>query len=320
MRGDNQTAATDSPPDRKRDPAPVRITPIALLARAHAADWRAINPVPEREQLPLSSAAHKVMSALEQRGALFFIDLVQLTGLLRTQVEEALAELVAWGLVTADSYAGLRALIAPQSRRPGFGHGRQRRRATAAGVDDAGRWSLLQRHPAAVDYDAAPLDARSPHLAHIALTLLRRYGVVFRKVLEREANLPPWRELLYVYRRMEARGEIRGGRFVQGMSGEQFALPEAVATLREQRKRGGTGAMLVITAADPLNLAGILTPGPKIPAQGHNRLLYRDGVPIAAAIAGEIEFLANLSPHQQHEAQQMLIRKAPGQVLRFQAS
>ncbi|MEW5754708.1 MAG: DEAD/DEAH box helicase [Pseudomonadota bacterium] len=318
--GREREEEVSSAPERKREAAPVRITPIALLARAHAPDWRALNPVPAREQLPLSSAAHKILTALEQRGALFFIDLVQLTGLLRTQVEEALAELVAWGLVTADSYAGLRALIAPQNRRPGFGQSRHRRRATAVNVDDAGRWSLLLRHPATVDYDAAPIDARSEHLAHIALTLLRRYGVVMRKVLEREANLPPWRELLYVYRRMEARGEIRGGRFVQGLSGEQFALPEAVATLREQRKRASNGEMLVITAVDPLNLAGIITPGQKIPAQGHNRILYRDGVPIAAAIAGEIHYLAKLPPHQQQEARQMLIRKAPGQVLRFQAS
>ena len=121
---------------------------------------------------------------------------------------------------------------------------------------------------------------------HVARTLLRRYGVVFWRLLEREADwLPPWRDLLRVYRRLEARGEIRGGRFVAGFSGEQFALPEAVGMLREVRRKAGSGAWVSLSGADPLNLVGILTPGPKLAALTGNRLLYRDGLPVAMLAA-----------------------------------
>lgn len=303
-----------------RKAAPVRITPIALVARQNAQHWRNLNKETPVEQLKLSAAAHKVMEALQQHGASFFIDLVQLTGLLRTQVEEVLAELVAWGLVTSDSFAGLRALITPMNRRPGFGHGKRRRRTAAVSVDDAGRWSLLRQQRAMVDYDTTMKSFDSDDVEHISHSLLLRYGVVFRKVLERETNLPPWRELLYVYRRMEARGEIRGGRFVQGFSGEQFALPEAVACLRDVRKQQKHGELLTLSAADPLNLVGIITPGQRVPAQANNRILYRDGIPLAAIIAGEVSFFAELNAQQQSQVRQMLIRKAPGQVLQFQAS
>lgn len=303
-----------------RKAAPVRITPIALVGRQHAHYWHQLNDEHDLEQLQLSAPAHKVMDALHQHGASFFIDLVRQTGLLRTQLEEALAELVARGLVTSDSFAGLRALITPQHKRPGFGHGRRRRRSTAVSVDDAGRWSLLRSPRAAVDYDSAAKPFDTEEVEHIAATLLQRYGVVFRKVLERENNLPPWRELLYVYRRMEARGEIRGGRFVQGFSGEQFAVPEAVAELRDVRKQGKEGMLLNISACDPLNLVGVITPGGRVPAQVNNRILYRDGVPIAALIAGEVEIFVDLNPRQKSQVRQLLIRKAPGQVLEFQAS
>ncbi|MDZ7750667.1 MAG: hypothetical protein U5S82_03170 [Gammaproteobacteria bacterium] len=199
--------------------------------------------------------------ALEGHGASFFIDLVQETGLLRTQAEEALAELVARGLVTSDGFAGLRALITPHNRRPGFGRGRRRHRATGAAVDDGGRWSLLRPAAAALEYDAPARPADDEAVEHIAHTLLRRYGVVFRKVLEREANLPPWRELLPVYRRMEARGELRGGRFVQSFSGEQFALAGAVTRLRAVRKRKKRGDLVALSAIEPLNLVGIIARG-----------------------------------------------------------
>jgi ATP-dependent Lhr-like helicase len=305
---------------KERKAAPVRITPIALVTRQHAQHWRNLNKESDTEQLKLSAASHKVIETLQHGGASFFIDLVQQTGLLRTQVEEALAELVAWGLVTSDSFAGLRALTTPLNKRPGFGHGSRRRRTAAASVDDAGRWSLLQQQRALVDYDTTIKSFDSDDVEHIAHTLLLRYGVVFRKLLERESNLPPWRELLYVYRRMEARGEIRGGRFVQSFSGEQFALAEAVTSLRDIRKREKGGDLLTLSAADPLNLVGIVTPGKRVPAQVNNRILYRDGAPLASIIAGEVEFFARLDGHQQQQVRQMLVRKAPGQVLQFQAS
>lgn len=303
-----------------RKAAPVRITPIALVARQHAHYWHQLDDEADLEQLKLSAGAHRVLDALHQHGASFFIDLVQQTGLLRTQVEAALGELVARGLVTSDSFAGLRALITPQHKRPGFGHARRRRRGTAVSVDDAGRWSLLRPPRAAVEYDSETKPFNSEAVEHIAHTLLQRYGVVFRKVLEREANLPPWRELLYVYRRLEARGEIRGGRFVQGFSGEQFALPEAVAELRNVRKQDKDGDLLTLSAVDPLNLAGIITPGRRVPAQVNNRILYRDGVPLAAIIAGEVELFAELGERQQAQVRQLLVRKAPGQILQFQVS
>src|SRR5690606_36841850 len=157
----------------------------------------------------------------------------------------------------------------------------RRRGPFIGGMADAGRRALL-RGPLA---GAADPDA----LEHVARVLLRRYGVVFWRLLEREADwLPPWRELLRVYHRLEARGEIRGGRFVTGISGEQFALPEAVALLREVRRRSPSGELIRVSGSDPLNLAGTLLPGAKVPALAGNRLLYRDGVPVAAREAWKI--------------------------------
>lgn len=148
-------------------------------------------------------------------------------------------------------------------------------------------------------------------LEHIAWVLLERYGVVFRRVLEREPALPPWRELLYVYRRLEARGEIRGGRFVQQFAGEQFALAEAVGALKATRRREPDGTRVVVAAADPLNLMGILTPGTRLPAVSGNRLLYRDGVPEAVLQNGEVHFLETLPAKEKWQVQQLL-RRGPG--------
>jgi len=141
--------------------------------------------------------------------------------------------------------------------------------------------------------------------------LLRRYGVVFWRLLEREAAwLPPWRDLLRVYRRLEARGDIRGGRFVAGFSGEQFALPEAIGALREARRKEGSGALISVSGADPLNLAGSVTPGAKLPALTTNRLLYRDGVPIALLAGGEVRFLEKLDSAEEWQARKTLLRSA----------
>jgi ATP-dependent Lhr-like helicase len=243
------------------------------------------------------------MDMLQQNGASFFLDLVQGSGLLRTQVEEALGELAAWGLITADNFTGLRALITPAQRRAGFGR-QSRHRRGAATLDEAGRWELLRRPP-------LPAEHKTARAEHIAKVLLRRYGVVFRRLLERESNLPPWRELLYIYRRLEARGEVRGGRFVQGFSGEQYALPEAVGTLRDTRKRPARDEYITLSAADPLNLAGILSPGARVPALAGNRILFRDGVPVAALIAGELEPLQALSTEDRWQMRERLLGKVP---------
>jgi ATP-dependent Lhr-like helicase len=146
--------------------------------------------------------------------------------------------------------------------------------------------------------------------------LLRRYGVIFPRLLAREAGVPPWRELLLVYRRLEARGEIRGGRFVAGMSGEQFALPEAVAQLRAIRRREPAGTLIGIGAADPLNLTGIVTPGDRIPAVTRNRILYRDGVPAMALEGGEAKSLGPDGQTPATEMLQALVRKPTTPALR----
>lgn len=285
--------------------APIKSAPIALLDRAAVPIWRSLVPLPEREAPNITSAAAAVVEVLRSEGASFFADIVTATGLLRTQAEEALGELVNWGLVTSDSFAGLRALITPSSRRPGFGVRRGSRRQKSSGFDRAGRWSLL--HDGPEQNKAATVD-------HVAWVLLKRYGVVFRKVLERESNLPPWRDLLRSYWRMEARGEIRGGRFVQRFAGEQFALPEAVAALRRARSRAGRGDRIAISAADPLNLIGIVLPGEKIPASPNTRILLQDGLPIAIQNGNEIEAYGDASVDI--EARTMLQqRRNPASVL-----
>ena len=273
----------DAKGHRGRHAAPVRNTPITFVARSHLKHWRVLAREAQQEQL--SGGAQAIVDALREHGALFFSDVEDASGLLHSQVEAALAELVARGLVTSDTFAGLRALIGPQLRRADTR--RLRRRARMPGVEDAGRWALV--------FGAGRSKGESgtlggEHVAHIALVLLRRYGVICRRVLEREPLLPPWRDLLYVFRRMEARGELRGGRFVQGMSGEQFALPEAIGALREARKEEN-GEEVMLSAADPLNMIGIITPGRRLPALPGNRLLLRMGVPIAVRNGKQIEFL-----------------------------
>ena len=272
----------------RRKASPLRHSPIAIAERTHAPLWRALASLTEPDAASLSGAARKTLEVLERQGASFFPDLVEATGLLRVQLEEALGELVSWGYLTSDNYSGLRALLTPTSRRDGFGaRSRRRRPVIAPSFDRAGRWSALK--PVSAD--------RNQALEHVAWALLRRYGVVFRKVLEREDTLPPWRELLRAYWRLEARGEVRGGRFVDRFAGEQFALPEAVAELRTMRRRplsngeGDEGEVIVISAGDPLNLAGIITPGDRVPAVLSNRVLFRDGIAVAARTGDGIQRL-----------------------------
>jgi ATP-dependent Lhr-like helicase len=286
-----------------RRPAPVRSTPIALLARRHAPYWASRAPAEDGQ---LSPRAQMVADAIRAHGASFFDELAASSGLLPSQLEEALAELVALGLVNSDSFAGLRALLVPSGeRRPGPG-GRRRRRTVKFGMEDAGRWALVS--PGRALADPARVDPEA--VEHVARTLLRRYGVVFWRLLEREADwVPPWRDLLRVYRRLEARGDVRGGRFVAGFSGEQFALPEAIGMLRDARRKEPAGALVSLSGADPLNLAGILTPGPKLAALTGNRLLFRDGLPIALLAAGDVRFLETLDAASEWDAHKALLRQ-----------
>ena len=281
-------------------PAPVRTTPIALLPRRHVGIWTSANP--RDVAAHPTPRAQLLADCIKEHGASFFDELMDLSGLLRSQVEEALAELVALGLVTSDSFGGLRALLVPSSERRTGPNGRRRRRQALYGMDAAGRWAMVRRPAAAAERKAEAIE-------HVARTLLARYGVVFWRLLEREAAwLPPWRELLRVYRRLESRGEVRGGRFVAGFSGEQFALPEAIGMLRATRRRPTADQWVSVSGADPLNLVGILTPGPKLPALAGNRLLYRDGVPTAVLAADDIQFLETLDDAREWIAQKALLR------------
>ena len=279
----------------------LRSTPIVLLPRSQVGLWSGL-----AEQTPvseLSAKTQKVFEALSQHGALFFDELIHEARLLRSELETALQELVGAGLVNADSFAGLRALITPASKRQQRSS-RRGRGAFIGGMDDAGRWALLRRGPVVENSDT-PAET----LEHVALTLLRRYGVVFWRLLEREADwLPSWRELLRTFHRLEARGEIRGGRFVSGLAGEQFALPEAIPLLREVRRRAHDGSLIAVCGVDPLNLAGTLLPGAKVPALASNRLVYRDGLPAAAEIAGKQQFWLELDQISMEQLRSKLIR------------
>ncbi len=256
--------------------APLRSSPIAMMLREHAEVWRA---AAEPETGELSSEASAVYDTLRSRGASFFHELAAAIGLLPAQLERSLGELAGSGLVTADSFGGLRALLAPSEKHKR----RSRRRRRAYEVDTAGRWSLLRG-------DAAADDGK--RVEQIARALLSRYGVVFRALLARESRPPTWRELATVYRRLEARGEIRGGRFVSGFGGEQFALADAVGRLRSVRKLEKSGELIALSGADPLNLVGIVTPDARVAAIAPNRVLFRDGVAIAALEGGELRRLA----------------------------
>jgi len=210
----------------------------------------------------------------------------------------------------------LRALLIPSDRRKPLGDGKRRRRTALFSIEDAGRWALVRR-PARKPATGRGIDEPDQDVVeHVARTLLRRYGVVFWRLLEREAAwLPPWRDLLRMMRRLEARGEIRGGRFVGSVTGEQFALPEAVSILRETRRAPLTKTWISISGADPINLVGTVVPGPKVPAVTGNRVLYRDGVPVATLVGGATQWIIELDMAEQREAERALIRQQPGSPL-----
>jgi ATP-dependent Lhr-like helicase len=252
--------------NQKRRVIPTSVAPVTFFVREDA-DWLPAGQGLERDDLPgLSRAAKTTLEYFKRAGASFFADLVRGTRLLKSEVEAALWELVAAGLVTADGFDNLRSLIDPR-RRAGSGSGR-----SARPRHSAGRWSLLRSGDAA---------DRQTHLEATCRMLLGRYGVVFRELVQRESILPPWRDLLVTFRRFEDRGEVRGGRFVAGLIGEQFALPAAVESLRAMRHAAPTGQVVTISAADPLNLAGIIVPGDRVPAISGRSVRFRDGVALS---------------------------------------
>jgi ATP-dependent Lhr-like helicase len=307
---------TPSSARTSRSSGPVRSTPIALVARTNLDLWRR-GAAPE-DGAPLSGTAERIRGFLAASGASFFDDVVSGLRLVRAEAENALGELVAAGAVTSDAFAGIRALIVPATVRA-RGHERRQRRGNASfGMEHAGRWSLLASgtatEPSGTDRSSA--SGGTDFVEAVARTLLRRYGVVLRRVIEREDDLPPWRELLRSLRTLEARGEIRGGRFVAGFSGEQYALPEAVEALRALRRAPKTGVLVSLSAADPLNLIGILTPGERVPALASNRVLYRDGVPVARKTGDGVQILASSEGPERHELETALVRRSVPERLR----
>ena len=322
---------------------PVASSPIALLAREEMALWQ--RPAAAAEEGAagppgaagsLSAAAEQVRACLQRGGALFRDELQRAARLLPAQVDDALAELAAAGVVTCDSFAGLRALLRPAARNAaerraararaggvfGGAPGRPRfaaaaglpRAAAAPRLQRSGRWSLLPQPAPQAGEAAEPAD-----LERVALRLLERYGVVFRRILEREALAPPWRELAGVYRRMEARGLIRGGYFVSGVGGEQFALSEAIAKMRAVRRAAPAGELRVLAAADPAGGIGLRAhptrAQQRVAGVGGNRILFRDGVPLAVREAGSVRLLdgvaAGLPEHERWEMQRLLLARDP---------
>jgi ATP-dependent helicase Lhr and Lhr-like helicase len=252
----------------------------------------------------LSSRAQAVADYLREHGASFFDEMASGVRLLHAELEDALAELVAAGQINSDSFAGLRALLVPVSKRPSTQR-RRGRRAALLGIADAGRWATLRRQPGVV----AGKSADPETLEHVARTLLKRYGVVCWRLLAREADwLPPWRELLRCFQRLEARGEIRGGRFIAGLTGEQFALPEAVGLLRSARQKPREGTLVSVCGADPLNLVGNIVAGSNVPGLTNSRVLYRDGVPVATLVAGMFAALEPMDPAAEWAAKSRLLR------------
>src|SRR5262245_43927190 len=256
---------------------PSRATPLALAVREDLPWLLAAARGEERPLLPGPGAARDVLEALASRGALFQAELALETGRLPVEVEQGLWDLVSRGLVAADGFGAVRALLSARER-PSPRRLRPRRglrRGARAGAAGGGRWALLPEPDASTEREA---------LAEaVAEQLVARWGVVFRDLLARETLAVPWRDLQLALRRLEARGQLRGGRFVTGFTGEQYALPGAVEALRQTRRAERRGEVVRLSGADPLNLVGILTPGPRIPAVRTQEVVYRDGLPLREA-------------------------------------
>lgn len=297
------------PPKRDEEDGPsqaglTRTVPISLVRRE---DLGWLLPVDRAStEGSMRGNARQVLETLTAKGALFQAELRALTGMLPTHLDEALQELVALGLVSADAFGAVRSVVAPTKSSTSRSRARGRSSGRSA---PSGRWS---KFPGAVGEPS--LEER---LDRWAWQLLKRYGVVFRELVTRESVAPSWSQLVSRYRRMELRGEIRGGRFVRGVAGEQFATGEAVEALRKQRDEAANQKWLVLSAADPLNLLGIITRGPRIPATNSNRFILRDGRLVASQQGGRIEYHTELPAELAVEMARALRRgAAPAPVAR----
>jgi ATP-dependent helicase Lhr and Lhr-like helicase len=301
----------------RRSGGPVKTTPITVSSRALMPVWQLLSASATAAAADLSANAQRVYEDLRQRGASFFEEIRQRTGLLATQLEQAMSELVAVGLLTSDSFTGLRALLTPDARKPALGSSNARRHSKRSGysIDEAGRWSLLYK-PQLVHLK--PLDEEA--LEALVSVYLQRWGVISRQIIARETVAPAWRDLLPVLRRQELRGTLRGGRFIEGLGGEQFTLPENVAPLREAAKKLAEQRLRVgadnyseatycsLSATDPVNNLGLFLPQVKLARTIRNRVLYKDGVPIAVLDNDQLRFLREIPAEFQWALEQLLRR------------
>ena len=301
------------PSAEARKSGPIKSTPLNLIQRRNLDLWQALTAADSPYSPGLSSSATLVWQLLQQQGASFFTDLVRSSGLMSVQTEQALAELVSAGLVTSDNFTGLRALLTPDSHKPKDGS-HDRRRAIY-GIEDAGRWSLLALPGAGT----ATTELTEQHIERLIEIYFLRWGVITRRVLEREQSAPPWRQLLLKLRRMELRGEVRGGRFIAGIGGEQFARAETVDALRKRQKlwqqeqekdtATRTPIRIVLNATDPLNMLGTLLPEKRVPHLSGNRILFEDGVPVAVLEKETLRCLTGAAEDKHWELQQLLQRR-----------
>ena len=276
---------------------PVKTTPLAFIRRTRMDLWKIL-----RKPFDASQLDHKnsmVWQYLLKHGASFFNQIASDLKMLKIEVEESLGELVSYGLITSDSFNGLRALLVPGKFK--VSHSKRRKRSIFS-IEEAGRWSIITQ-------DTNSEDLSQEQMIELAKVLLRRYGVIFRKLVDREKTLPPWREFVRVFRLMEARGQIRGGRFVTGVWGEQFALKEAVTKLRSVSKKPRIGELVTISATDPINLTGIITPGGRVSGLIKNRILYLDGEPVAVKNGKEISFIKTPEKSEKWSWQNALIQR-----------
>ncbi len=297
----------------KKKSGPLKSTPITLVRRTQDHIWRSL--AHKGPDGVLSHCAQKIREFLKMNGASFFDDMTRRTQLLKSEVEEGIGELVANGLVISDSYSGMRALLTPQANK--VGHNRLRvtprdRQKVFFGIEHAGRWTLIANIPS-----EESKEIQYEILEQVIFTYLKRWGVLFRSLLEKEGFAPPWRILVRVLRRLELRGQVRGGRFVAQVSGEQFALPETVDRLRKISKQPGDNVLISISAVDPLNLLGVILPGQRISHLASHRIVFRDGVPLAILEGKDVKFMRNFSPQEEWDIRKVLVRRRFPSKLRY---
>jgi ATP-dependent Lhr-like helicase len=291
------------PKEQGRKAAPVKSTPISLVNRSNEHIWRAAARGTPGIQA-LSPAALRVREFLKANGASFFEDITRKTQLIKSEVERGIAELVIQGLLISDSYSGMRALLTPKKHQKAF-----------LSIEHAGRWTLIA-HP---DLDEEQKLEYSI-LEQMAFVYLRRWGVLFRSLMDKESLAPPWRILIRVLRRLELRGQVRGGRFVSQVSGEQYALPETVERLRKMSKQPNDDELISITASDPLNLLGIILPGKHVANLASNRIVFSNGLPLAVWENKDVSFLKTFGPKDEWDIHKALLRQSTPPKLRYYLS